>query len=154
MKNRNYKHQTTKNAIPNHISFLEDKQFDDNNKAILKFIEMWKKWFLNKHAPDVKNYMSKLDFVVKTPDVEVITDWEIILKCMAFVVDSVVDTTNSKDHGTAMFPLFNNVWNVGIFGSIWLDIQIDGNGYRLAFSNEEPPIICIHELPSYFLHEA
>jgi len=55
------------------------------------------------------------------------------------VAASIVDENKTLEHGTAMFPLYNNVWNIGMIGSIWLDIKIDNECYRIGFYNETPP---------------
>jgi len=151
MKTNNNENASSQNTDKDFYPFINKDQRKLNEKAVIRLIDMLRKWFLYQRTQEVFEYMNNLKYIGSIGEVKLVTNVEIIQKCLLVVAESEVDQNNSMEHGTAMFPKYNNVWNIGVLGSIWLDIKIDNKCYRLGFYNENPPALYVQDDSPSFL---
>ena len=47
--------------------------------------------------------------------------------------------------GTAMFPVASRYWHIGCFGSVWLDVAVQGTLYRVSYYPDNS-LFTVHRL--------
>lgn len=108
------------------LPFITSEQGDSNFKAVKETIR-----FFNGQIKD-RNYTMRITLCDGVGE-------ELFNKIIPFIRRSVVKRSSSTS-GSGLAPEFNNEWVIGCFGSIWLDLMIDGEWYRVALYNNEGEI--------------
>lgn len=152
MKKRK-KSLTTKNTKRNHCSvkqskdynpFISIEQANNNTAAVQKLIDTMKRY----NDDNLKNgdlqYLKGLK--IGWTGQKKVDDYiiERIYKEVIPVSKLAKTVTEIQSCGTASSPKYNQLWVIGFFGSIWLDIELDNSKYRVSFYNNNPyPTIAI-----------
>ena len=83
------------------------------------------------------NYLSRLS-VTST-----FSDPDMIIDVIEQIKSSKVSLTG-ENTGSALFPVYSNTWVLGCFGSIFLDVKVENEEYRVAFYNDLTPSIFVY----------
>lgn len=53
------------------------------------------------------------------------------------IFNSRIAKQDEEVRGSAMFPVSGNTWHIGGMGSVWLDVDVSGKMYRVAFNPQD-----------------
>jgi len=135
------KSQTTKNTKPNTKKsfFISDNKFDSNEKALQNWIDVHTEFSNSGVISSAKTISYLTNTQIGWYGDERVSE-DVMKRILKLIPNTKIAKTQSEieQTGSSSCPIFNNYWVIGNLGSIWLDVEVDGKPYRVAFYNEKP----------------